>query len=566
GAPEAELPPPPARGGAPAEWRLADKMLAGAGVFLLYFIVALDSSATLTIRPRVLSDFNAMTQMGTVSTVMYLLVAGVRPVFSQISDAFGRAHALALSAALYGTGALVCALAQSFATVFGGTVVSGFGVAGCSTLAAIVVADILPLHQRGIAAAYVSVPSITNYYLGVVLGGRLLDRWHWVYGILCVLGLVCVLSAALVLWWLGRHAPRQRADTSEEPHQEKAPVLRRLGRVLLELDIPGLALLSGGLIAILAPLGLQLGKARGWASAPVIAPVVAGAAVLAGFVYYESKVARRPAVPLRLLRARTMACAMAAGTLFFYTFNVTLMYFSPYLQVSRGFSAQTAMMLQQSQTGYQAGLLAGGWAMQWSRRYRRWAWAGWAMALAAVGLMFRAASVGGVPAAEVALVQVLFGIGGGMVVGCIGIGVQAAVEAADLSIAITLFSMVEYIGGVLGEGTAATLWANMLPARLEGRLALGVDLTSTVNNITYYRALPGDQRAIVQGAYAYTQRTVTICGICALGLAAAAMLGLAPLSLEPAAPAAAADAETNDASDTATGSAYITRELQASSY
>ncbi|KAJ1732194.1 hypothetical protein LPJ61_002165 [Coemansia biformis] len=307
----------------------------------------------------------------------------------------------------------------------------------------------------------------------------------------------------------------------------------RLWKVLLELDVPGLVLLSGGLIAILAPLGMQLNSTYGWASVQVLVPITAGLVALAVFVYYENRVAEFPVIPFRLLRIRTMACAAASAMLFFYTFNVTLFYFNAYLQTTRRISAHEAMMLQQGQSGYFVGLLVGGWAMQWSRRYRRWAWTGWCLVLLAVGLMIRTRNASATSNAEVAAVQVLFGIGGGLVVGSIGVGVQAAVDIADLPIAITLYGMVEYIGGVLGEGTATTVWVNMLPVKLKRRLNPDVDVHSTINNITYFNALPSDQQAIVQDAYTQTQMVLTICGMCAMALAAAAMLGLAPLSLAP---------------------------------
>ncbi|KAJ2654486.1 hypothetical protein IW148_006357 [Coemansia sp. RSA 1199] len=514
------------------DWRRFDKILISVGIFFINFITALDSSSTGTIQPRVLSEFNSMTRAGVISTVTYLLIAGMRPVFAKISDVFGHLQGLVLSTSLHTLGFLICALAKNFGTLFGGTVISVLGQAGYGTLVAIIIADILPIHLRASVTAYVSVPNVTNYYLGVEVGNGLIDKWHWVYGILCILAVVCSLPAMYSLFHLDKRARMiLREIDSTDSNAPKKPMFRRFLEVLMELDIPGLVLICGGFISILAPLGMQLNTTYGWGSARVIAPLVIGVVALVFFVYYEYKLAWFPVVPFRLFKIRTFTCAILAATFFYFTSNVTLFYFNPFIQVTREASARTAMLLQLGSTGYYVGLFLGGWAIQFSKRYRRWAWLGWAMWQIAVCLMIRSRSGAGTTNAEIAIVQALLGIGSGIAIGCVGIGVQAAVSKVDLSIAITLYGMVAYIGGVLGEGTSTTIWVNVLPSKLEGRMDSGVDVFSAINNITYFFELPKDQRVIVQDAYVKTQKILTIIGICTMFLAGVAMLGLAPYDL-----------------------------------
>ncbi|KAJ2079587.1 hypothetical protein H4R24_003682 [Coemansia sp. RSA 988] len=514
------------------EWRRFDKILISVGIFFINFITALDSSATATVQPRVLSDFNAMTRAGVISTVTYLLIAGVRPLFAKISDVFGHLQALSLSMFLHTLGFLICALAHSFSALFGGTVISVLGQAGYGTLVAIIIADILPIHLRASVTAYVSVPNVTNYYLGVEVGNGLYTKWHWVYGILCILAVVCSIPAIFSLFRLDRRARSILRDlAATETTKEKRPLLQRFLGVLMELDIPGLILLCGGFIAILAPLGMQNNITYGWGSAQVIAPLVIGVVALIFFVFYEYKLATYPVVPFRLFRIRTFTCAILAATLFYFTNNVSLFYFNPYIQVTRETTSRTAMLLQLGTVGYNVGMFLGGWAMQFSRRYRRWAWIGWGMWLIAVCLMIRTRSGSATTNAEIAVVQAILGIGSGVVIGCVGIGVQASVSKVDLSIAITLYGMVAYIGGVIGEGTSTTIWVNVLPSKLKGRMDPSVDIYSAINNITYFFELEKDQRVIVQDGYVKTQKILTICGICGMLLAGVAMLGLAPYQL-----------------------------------
>ncbi|KAI8319000.1 MFS general substrate transporter [Martensiomyces pterosporus] len=512
------------------EWRKFDKILISVGIFFINFITALDSSATATVQPKVLSDFNALTRAGVISTVTYLLTAGIRPIFAKISDVFGHLQALFVAMLFHTLGCVICALSKNFTTIFAGTVISVIGHAGYDTLVAIILADILPIHLRGIVAAYVSIPNVTNYYLGVEVGHGLEDKWHWVYIILAILAVVCSAPTLFSLYRLDKQARRILREAGDTPPSDR-PMLTRFLDVLLELDIPGLLLICGGSISILAPLGMQLNATYGWGSARVISPLVIGVATLGFFVYYERRVARFPVVPFRLFKIPTFAAAILAGTFFYFTSNVSLFYFNPFIQVTREVSSRTAMFLQLGITGYYAGLFLGGWAMQFSKRYRRWSWAGWAMWLLAVCLMIRSRSGSHTTNAEIAVVQTLLGVGSGVVIGCVGIGIQASVSKVDLPIAITLYGMVAYIGGVLGEGTSTTIWVNVLPSKLEGRLSKDVDVFSAINNLTYYFELPKDQRVIVQDGYVSTQKILTICGICSMLCAGIAMLGLTPYDL-----------------------------------
>ncbi|KAJ2685196.1 hypothetical protein IWW39_004428 [Coemansia spiralis] len=513
------------------EWRLFDKILITVGIFFINFVTALDGSATATVQPKVLSDFNALTRIGLISTVTYLLIAGIRPIFAKISDVFGHLQALLLAMALHTLGFLICALAKNFSSIFAGTVISVLGQAGYGTLVAIIIADILPIHLRAAVTAYVSIPNVTNYYLGVEVGNGLYNNWHWVYGILAIMAVVCSMPSLYSLYRLDKRARQILSEMGTLKPKSTNSWPRRFYNVLLELDIPGLVLICGGFIAILAPLGIQLNITYGWGSGHVIAPLVIGVVSLAVFVYYEKCVAVFPVVPFRLFKSRTFTCSILAANFFYFTSNVSLFYFNPFIQVTREVSSRTAMLLQLGTTGYYVGLFFGGWAMQFSKRYRRWSWIGWAMWLIAVCLMIRSRSGSGTSNAEIAVVQTILGIGSGIVIGCVGIGVQAAVSKVDLPIAITLYGMIAYIGGVLGEGTSTTIWVNVLPSKLEGKMDPSVDINSAINNLTYYFELPKDQRVIVQDAYVSTQKILTICGICSMLIAGIFMLGLAPYDL-----------------------------------
>src|SRR5688500_7782118 len=72
------------------------------------------------------------------------------------------------------------------------------------------------------------------------------------------------------------------------------------------LDLPGLALASGGLLGLV--WGLVHGNSDGWGSAQIVASLIAGAVLLAAFVAWEAR-AKAPMLPLRFFRDRAFAAA-----------------------------------------------------------------------------------------------------------------------------------------------------------------------------------------------------------------------------------------------------------------
>ncbi|KAJ2556886.1 hypothetical protein EV175_001700 [Coemansia sp. RSA 1933] len=121
-------------------------------------------------------------------------------------------------------------------------------------LVAILIAEIIPLHLRTCITAYISVPNVINNCLGFAIGSGLLNKWHWIYGILTILAVVCSLLEIYSLFRLDKRA-RKILHEIEETEGITSGSARCLRDVAIEIDIPGLVLICGGFVAILEPLG-----------------------------------------------------------------------------------------------------------------------------------------------------------------------------------------------------------------------------------------------------------------------------------------------------------------------
>jgi hypothetical protein len=105
------------------------------------------------------------------------------------------------------------------------------------------------------------------------------------------------------------------------------------------LDLPGLALVSTGLFAVV--LGLVRGNDAGWSSTSVMGSIVLGSALLIGFLMRERSTAE-PMLPLGLFRSRQFSAANAASLFMSVGMFGSIFLLSQFLQAGLGYSPVSA--------------------------------------------------------------------------------------------------------------------------------------------------------------------------------------------------------------------------------
>ncbi len=220
---------------------------------------------------------SSLTHIQWVITGYMLSLAAVIPVTGWASRRFGAKRVFIISLVLFTLGSLLCGLATSDTELILFRVLQGCGGGMIMPLAQIIMADAAGPKRMGRVMGLVAVPMMLAPTLGPLLGGTIIQAlsWHWIFYVNLVVGAVAVPLAIKIL--PGKTG--QNTDT---------------------LDFTGLALMSSGLVAVTYGLA-EAGTYHSFTSPHVLIPVVAGLALLAGFVFHALRI-EHPLLDLRLYR------------------------------------------------------------------------------------------------------------------------------------------------------------------------------------------------------------------------------------------------------------------------
>ncbi len=217
-----------------------------------------------------------------------------------LGDRYGSRNCYALGLGLVAAASAACALAPGAGWLIAARAAQGAGAALLMPLGLALLSAAFPPERRGAAIGIFSAITGISVASGPLIGGAVVQgiSWQWIFWINVPIALIAV---PLVL---------TRMKESFGPNAE--------------LDIPGLALVTGAALGIV--WGLVRGNAAGWGSAEVVASIAAGLLLLGAFVAWEAR-ARAPMLPLSLFRSRGFSAGNAAifftfaalfGSVFFY--------------------------------------------------------------------------------------------------------------------------------------------------------------------------------------------------------------------------------------------------------
>jgi MFS family permease len=279
--------PQAVNGSGPAAGQGWTARLVWSTIFLAMVLEALGLGATMIAigLPTILKEFPT-TQGGWLTTVYFLAGAVCAPLLGKAADLYGKRRVLLVTLLVSGAGAVLCALAPSFAVLVVGRSLQGTILATLSLIPSLI-RDVYPPRAAAFAA------SLTITGMGAFsLFGPLLIGW-----------LIATGGFRGMFWfdaaWTFALCLAIRLVTPES-------TLRRKARP----DVLGGALLTAGVLAVL--LYVSMGRTWGWASAAGLLLLLGGAVLLALF-YLHARRAPEPIVKLSLFRRKPLVFVAIAG-------------------------------------------------------------------------------------------------------------------------------------------------------------------------------------------------------------------------------------------------------------
>jgi EmrB/QacA subfamily drug resistance transporter len=279
---------------------------------LALVMVTLDNLVVTTALPVIREDLGASieglewTVNAYTLTFAVLLLTG-----AALGDRFGRRRMFAIGLGIFTVASAAAALAPSIEVLVAARAVQGAGGAIIAPLTLTILSASVRPEKRGLALGAWSGIGGLAVALGPLVGGAVVSglSWHWIFWINVPIGLVLIPLAL------------RRLSETHGPSKQ--------------LDLPGLALASVGLLGIV--WGLVRGNGQGWSSPEIVGALVGGAIVLAAFVLWELRAAN-PMLPMRFFRNRTFSATNAAAFLMFFGMFGSIFLLAQFFQTVQGYS------------------------------------------------------------------------------------------------------------------------------------------------------------------------------------------------------------------------------------
>ncbi|RDW59856.1 putative siderophore iron transporter mirB [Coleophoma cylindrospora] len=505
-------------------WSKRDLYLAYIFIWIIYFVDAMQQSATGSLSAYVTSSFYEHSLTATTG-IMSSLIGGLWSLpLAKILDLWGRPQGFLIMLIIATLGLIMMAACKNVATYAAAQVFYWVGFNGMNFTMSIFIADTSALKNRGFAFAFVSSPYIVTVWIGGPIAQSFLETsgWRWAFGTFAIITPVMCSPLYFLMAWNTHKAKKAGLLPKTESNRT---TLQSIAYYAIEFDIVGVLILAAGLAMFL--LSFNLYSTHGWKSATIICMIVIGGLLIIGFALYEKFFAPKCFIPFELLSDRTVLGGCILGAVLFVEFYIWDSYFYSFIQVVNNLDVTKASYVTNIYSiGSCFWALVVGLAIRVTGRFKWIAlYFGLPMTILGCGLMIKFrqpdSNIG-----YIVMCQIFIALGGGALVICEQVAVMAVTTHQYVAVVLAVQAMFTNVGGAIGQTIAGAIWTGVFPKKLAQNLpaeSIG-NLTdiygSLVVQLSYEVGSP--TRIAIQKSYGETQKLMLIASTVVLILAIAA--------------------------------------------
>ncbi|ROV98294.1 hypothetical protein VSDG_04442 [Cytospora chrysosperma] len=499
-------------------WTKEHLILAYILIWLVNFVQAFSSGVAGTFTVYVTSDFSAHSLTATTSILASLMAGLIKLPYAKFLDNFGRPQGFCLAVLSMTIGLVMMAACQNVETYCAAQVFYQMGYGCIDFTITIFVVDTAQLKNRALMIAYTSTPWLITTWVYGPACERMLDTfgYRWGFGIWAIVfPVVCSPLAALL--WYNAYKAKKAGLVYVTPHGRR--VIDNLIYYGREFDVIGVFALATGLGLFLLSFSLYAKQPDTWRSPLIICFLIFGGLLVIGFVLWEKYFAPVTFIPWPLLKNRTVI----------FTFTMMGSLYSAWYIWDSYFYSLNIVVFNQSVTDatyigniYTVGATFWAIVMGFIIRYNgrlKWqaVYFGVPMTILGVSLMikFRQPDVN---IGYIVMCQIFIAFGGGTLVICEQMTVQAVSKHQEIPALLAVEGLVASVGGSIGLSIASAMWQGIFPKKLARYLPADAQpsLADIYGSIDIQSSYPlgSDTRNAINRAYGDTQRLMLIASTC----------------------------------------------------